>query len=308
MANTRAKKTGNANTNTASPKDQDTGMGKGRGAQKDTSLVQQGDTHMISEQPIPSPKAATEQPARKGRGRPKKTVAMEEDKSVEDIPQKRTRKDTGQTSNTTDQPPAKRTKEVDSTDNIPDTNTLPQRQQKAENSTRVAAPAPRDPLPDRAARNVHPVPKKAARRGAKEVEADRKAKLKAIEDRIQEMEEAKRRLVEANTIEDIDDDAMDEGNPQRLSAAIQKCGNRDTVDHDLSDADDGEVFDFREVDAMSDGSNSDSEETETPVQIVSIEVLSVQKLWTLTNEWWSSLLRKKERRWKGQYAKKYKTW
>ncbi|KJA18015.1 hypothetical protein HYPSUDRAFT_145626, partial [Hypholoma sublateritium FD-334 SS-4] len=118
----------------------------------------------------------------------------------------------------------------------------------------------RDPLPDRTGRNVHPAPKKPTRRSTQEVETERKAKLKAIEDQIQAMQEAKRRLAEVNTLEDIHNNAMDEGNPQCLSVAIRKRGHQDA---EIVDSDGEEAFDFREVDAMSTSeSESESEGTE----------------------------------------------
>ena len=67
---------------------------------------------------------------------------------------------------------------------------------------------------------------------------------------------AKRLLAEANTFEDIENDTMDK-NPQRLSTVIQK---RKRVDV-FGDSDDGELFDFKDVDEM-----IDTSEDEEPVK------------------------------------------
>ena len=67
---------------------------------------------------------------------------------------------------------------------------------------------------------------------------------------------AKRLLAEANTFEDIENDTMDK-NPQCLSTVIQK---RKRVDV-FGDSDDGELFDFKDVDEM-----IDTSEDEEPVK------------------------------------------
>ena len=51
--------------------------------------------------------------------------------------------------------------------------------------------------------DVHPVPKKATRCSHQEVKAERDAKAKAIEERIQKLEMVKHLLAEANAVEDI---------------------------------------------------------------------------------------------------------
>lgn len=55
-----------------------------------------------------------------------------------------------------------------------------------------------------------------------------------------------------NVSEDIQDDEMDEENPQRLSAAVHKRTHAE-----LDSEGDEEAFDFGEVDAMADSSESD---------------------------------------------------
>ena len=104
-------------------------------------------------------------------------------------------------------------------------------------------------FPDRTGRNVHPCPKKATWRSHQEVEAEREAKAKAIEEKIQRLEEAKRLLAEINASEDIENVAMDQ-NLQCLSTVNQKRKHTDSDD-------DGEVFDFKDVDRMIDTSEDD---------------------------------------------------
>ena len=78
---------------------------------------------------------------------------------------------------------------------------------------------------------------------------------------------AKRLLAEANTFEDIENDTMDK-NPQRLSTVIQKRKRVDVVGV-VGDSDDGELFDFEEVDEL-----MDTSEDEGPVKqkVVSVSL------------------------------------
>ena len=75
--------------------------------------------------------------------------------------------------------------------------------------------------------------------------------MKAIEEQIQRLEEAKCLLAEVNASEDIENDAMDQ-NPQRLSTVNQKCKHTDSDDE-------GEVFDFKNVDKIRKHADSDDE-------------------------------------------------
>ena len=118
----------------------------------------------------------------------------------------------------------------------------------------MANVTPRDPLPDRTGRNVHPVPKKPTRRSHHQIEAEQDMKRKAIEEKIRELEEAKYRLAEINVYEDIEDNKMDRYNSQRLSAAIQKRQHAE-VEGDTTD--NNETFDFMDIDEMSDSSHSE---------------------------------------------------
>ena len=68
-------------------------------------------------------------------------------------------------------------------------------------------PASRDPLPARPGRNVHPAGRPVPKRCTPhEVAAERNAKTRAIEQRIKELEDAKRHLAEMNASEDNYDD------------------------------------------------------------------------------------------------------
>ena len=96
------------------------------------------------------------------------------------------------------------------------------------------------------------------RRTPHEVAAEQDAKTRAIEQRIKELENAKRHLAEMNASEDNYDDEMDRENPQCLSVATRKRA------YDKLEANsDGEAFNFSKVDAMLDSDLSDAEE---PVQ------------------------------------------
>ena len=132
---------------------------------------------------------------------------------------------------------------------------MPHQQCKAGDTQKVATISPQDPLPDHTGRNVHPGPKKATRCSHQEVVAEQEAKAKAIEDQIQKLEMAKHFLAEANVLEDLEDDAMDQ-NPQHLSTVIQKCKRVDVVGV-VGNSDDGELFDFEEVDELMDTSKDE---------------------------------------------------
>jgi hypothetical protein len=253
----------------------DSGPRKGSGAEKKSTIVEKEETHHSEHQPTPL-KVSLEQP-QKGRGRPRKVTAVEvptihEDQDpapIEDLPRKRVRNDTKPANEVDNQPAAKRLNA-----GVPK---VPRQQRKAGDTRKVAIVPPRDPLPDRTGRNVHPGPKKATQRSHQEVEAEREAKAKAIEEQIQKLEMAKRLLAEANAFEDIENDAMDQ-NPQRLSTVVQKRKRVDVV----GDSDDGELFDFKDVDEMIDTSEDDSEE---PVKQKVVSVHLRQKAQKTPTDW-----------------------
>ena len=262
MATTRGKSTRKADSG---PEVQHLGSKKGGGAQKTSAIVEE-ETHHSEHQP-----ASLEQP-QKGRGHPRKVTAVDmptihEDQDpapIEDLPRKRVQNDAKPADEGNNQPAAKHLK-VDNA-GVPQ---MPRQQHKAGDTRKVATVPPRDPLPDRTGRNVHPGPKKVTRRSHQEVVAEREAKAKAIEDQIRKLEMAKHLLAEANALEDIDNDAMDQ-NPQRLSTVIQKRKRVDVVGV-VGDSDDGELFDFEEVELM------DTSEDEEPVKQKVVSVSLRQK-------------------------------
>jgi hypothetical protein len=274
MANTCGKGTRKVDPG---PEVQHLGSRKGRGAEKST-IAEKEKTHHSEHQPtLAPPKATLEQP-QKGRGRPRKatvvdvlTIHKDQDPApIEDLPRKRVRNDAEPANEVDNQPAAKRSK-ADNAGILQ----VPRRQGKAGDTQKVAIDPRRDPLPDRTGRNVHPCLKKATRRSHQEVEAEREAKAKAIEEQIQKLEAAKRLLAEANASEDIENDAMDQ-NPQRLSTVIQKRKHADVV----TDSDDGELFDFKGVDEMIDTSKD-----EEPVKQKIVSVNLTQKARNTPTDW-----------------------
>ena len=118
------------------------------------------------------------------------------------------------------------------------------------------------------------MPKEGDRRSHQEVEAEREAKAKAIEEQIQRLEEAKRLLAEINASEDIENDAMDQ-NAQCLSTVNQKRKHAD-----VTDSDDGEVFDFKDIDEMIDTSEDDE-----PVKQKIVSINLRQKAQKTPTDW-----------------------
>lgn len=251
MATTRKKATRKANSD---PEVQYLGSREGGGAEK-SAILEKEETHH-SEQP------------RKGRGCPRKAPAVDvptfhDDRDptpIEDLPRKRVRNNTKPAIEDDSQPVAKRLKAD---------------QPKAGDTRKVAIIPPRDPLPDRTGRNVHPIPKKGTRRSHQDIEAEREAKTRAIEEEIQKLETAKRLLAEANAFEDTENDAMDQI-PQRLSTVVQKRKHIDVV----GDSDDGEHFDFKDVDEM-----IDTSEDEEPVKQKVVSVHLRQKAQKTPTHW-----------------------
>lgn len=134
---------------------------------------------------------------------------------------------------------------------------LPQPQRMVGGLCKAAEVAPRDPLPDRIGRNVHPVPRKATCCSSQEIAAEREAKRKAIENKIKELENAKHHLAEMNAFKDVEDDVMDEANPQHFSTAIQKHCHTELE----SGSNREESLDFEGIDEA-----LGSSESEEPVQ------------------------------------------
>jgi hypothetical protein len=252
------------------------GARKGGGAEKKSAIVEKEETQHSGHQPT----ASLEQP-QKGRGRPRKvtvvdvpTVHEDQDPApIEDPPRKRVRNNAKPANEVDNQPAAKRLKANNA--GVPQ---VPCQQRKAGDTQKVAIVPPRDPLPDCTGRNVHPGPKKATRRSHQEVEAERGAKAKAIEEQIQELETANRLLAEANAFEDIENDATDQ-NPQRLSTVIQKRERVDVVGV-VGDSDDGELLDSENVDEL-----IDTSEDEEPVKQKVVSVDLRQKAQKTPTDW-----------------------
>ena len=255
MANSRTKDSGKTNPG---PKSQNLGSRKSSRPQNQNSTVKDDATY--HSEPQPTTNTESEKP-HKGRGRPKKAMAAdtaadntnEQPAPTKVTTRKRVRDDVASVGN---RPASKRMKADDT-----GVDQLPEARGKVGGSRKAAEVAPRDPLPDRKGRNVHPAPKTTTRRSSQEVAAEREAKKRAIEKRIKELENAKRLLAETNAFEDIDDDAMLEDNPQRLSAAIRKRRHIELE----SGSNGEESFDFKDIDEALDLSESEEPVQETVV-------------------------------------------
>ncbi len=110
-------------------------------------------------------------------------------------------------------------------------------------------------LPSRPGRNVHPAGQPKTRRSKEQIEADREAGAKALEEKMHEVWMAKEHLAQLNLMEEHEEDDLPVLHPQRLSTAIHKRRHMDVE----TDSDD-ECFDLREVD---DGSNPDDSPSES---------------------------------------------
>ncbi|KAI9457286.1 hypothetical protein F5148DRAFT_1322536 [Russula earlei] len=124
-----------------------------------------------------------------------------------------------------------------------------------------AAPIPREPLPDRPGRNVHPAGQRTTHHTPQEVAAENEGKKQAIEEKIHEGERAKELLAQMNINKDLQDEQILTKNPQQLSAAILKCGRQY-----LEDDKDGEVFDFTAVEQESCSDDVGSEPVKAKVR------------------------------------------
>ena len=263
MANTQKKNSGTANPG------QNPGREKNGGPQNQNPVVEDNGAHLSETQATATNES--EKP-RKGRGRPKKATTADTpavDMNKQSAPtnattRKRVRDNVPSVDEETNQPASKRTKADDT-----GIDHLPQPQRMVGGLRKAAEVAPRDPLPDRIGRNVHPAPKKATRRSSQEVAAEREVKRKAIENKIKELENAKHRLAEMNAFEDVEDDAMDEANPQRFSAAIRKRRHIELE----SSSNGEESFDFEGIDEA-----LGSSESEEPVQKTVVSLGNVTPL------------------------------
>ncbi|KAH8980200.1 hypothetical protein EDB86DRAFT_2813877 [Lactarius hatsudake] len=123
-------------------------------------------------------------------------------------------------------------------------------------STQVKAVVPTRALPNRPGRNVHPAGQpKPPRRNKEQIEADRKAAQKALEEKLHDVQMAKERLVQLNVTEEDEEDDLHLLHLQRLSTAIHKRRHIDVESDD-------ERFDLREADNGSNPDDSSSESDE----------------------------------------------
>ena len=112
----------------------------------------------------------------------------------------------------------------------------------------ATVPTPTRSLPNRPGRNVHPAGVPKVRRSKEQIEAEREAANKVIEEKTQKVRMAKERLAQMNLLEEYDND-LPLQHPPRLSAMIQKRRHMDV------ETDSDEHFDLREADHH--GSDSD---------------------------------------------------
>ncbi|KAH8977244.1 hypothetical protein EDB86DRAFT_3092825 [Lactarius hatsudake] len=122
-------------------------------------------------------------------------------------------------------------------------------------SAQVKAVMPTRTLPSRPGCNVHPAGQPKLRRNKEQVEADRKAAEKALQEKLHEVRMAKEHLVQSNITEEHEEDDLHMLHPQRLSTAIHKRRHMDVESDD-------ERFDLREADDGSDPDDSSFESDE----------------------------------------------
>lgn len=159
---------------------------------------------------------------------------------------KRRRQLTGGVEEESDNQPVKRSK---ATAANPD-ETLPKRGRGRPRKDAQLPPA-RSPLPDRLVRNTHPATPKGTRRSSEQVAADdaakRAAERKLLEEQIRLGEMAKLQFAQMQIGEEQADAEVQKKNATRLSAVIRR---REPVKR-KAESDDGEDFDFDEVDDLS---------------------------------------------------------
>ena len=121
---------------------------------------------------------------------------------------------------------------------------------------------PAHTLPDRPGRNVHPTGERKTRRSKEEVEAEREAQLKVLEDRMLAIEIAKEKIVQMNLREESEEGDL----PIRLSCMLHKRS------HTEVDTDSDECFDLKDAANSSDlDSSSESDQvTKTKTKVCRI--------------------------------------
>jgi seryl-tRNA synthetase len=126
---------------------------------------------------------------------------------------------------------------------------------KAQELATIATPT--RTLPNRVGRNVHPAGLPKSRRRKEEVEAEREAKKKALEEKTRKEQVAKEHLAQMNLSEECEDD-LPHQHPPRLSVMIRK---RRHVDNMETDSD--ESFDLGEADDRLDSDLDMDEDTDS---------------------------------------------
>jgi hypothetical protein len=106
-------------------------------------------------------------------------------------------------------------------------------------------------LPNRPGRNIHPAGLQKSRRSKEQVEADRKAALKASEEQAHKSQMAQDLLARMNILEEVEDEDLPTRYLQRLSARIDKRHYADI------ETESDECFDIR-VESVDEDSDRDS--------------------------------------------------
>jgi len=171
---------------------------------------------------MPTPPGAnsevSEEPKRKGRGRPPKTTSAVQPANNDSttngppspnaVPHKRSRKGTNDDQLEDDNPQAKRARVDLALTDVAVTKTKKPRAKKATQDASA-----QEPLPERAARNTKPANKSVPRRTSKEVAAACEAQQKALEEKIREGERAREMVARMNLARERQDDQMVIDNP-----------------------------------------------------------------------------------------------
>lgn len=113
-------------------------------------------------------------------------------------------------------------------------------------------------LPNRPGRNIHPAGVRKVRRSKEQVDADRKAGLKALEEKMHEVRMAKELLARMNVLEEHEENDLPALYPQRLSAHKRL--------HADVDSDSDECFDIRVDDEGSDSDTSSKSDNATKLK------------------------------------------
>ena len=123
------------------------------------------------------------------------------------------------------------------------------------------AAVPTRALPDRPGRNVHPAGQPKPRRSKEEVEVEREARMKELEDLMHIARMAQEDIARLNLMEEVEDDL-----PRHLSLKIQKRPYTD-IEADSED----EYFNLRDAENGSDSDSSESDNATKAKMRVSVQ-------------------------------------